>query len=141
MLYQNLGDPLQFANDPNILVIQILVIVVVVIIIRAITWKPLRTSTKSICLQIAVKYERIPIRDLAEKAGMTEDDVIESIEWGRRNALPITIEGSEFVRLTEVIPSQSRFRTKSVVYLIICPHCGHKTAQGVDTCKKCGASL
>jgi len=101
-----------------------------------------RTSSMmaySRCLNIAVTHERISIHELADKCEMTEEEVVKSIEWGKRYSMPITIEDGYFVRLADLSAFQKG--TQAVMYLVICPHCGHKNQQGVAECENCGASL
>jgi hypothetical protein len=95
--------------------------------------------TNARCLNIAQSYERIAIRELAEKCEMTEDKVIDAIEWGRSRGMPITIEDGDFVRLGD--PATWQKGRGTVVYMVICPHCGHKNMQGDPECDNCGASL
>lgn len=95
--------------------------------------------TNARCLNIAQSYERIPIRDLAEKCEMTEDKVIDAIEWGKDKGMPITIEDGDFVRLGD--PATWQKGRQTVVYMVICPHCSHKNMQGATECDNCGASL
>jgi hypothetical protein len=91
------------------------------------------------CLNIAQSYERLAIRELAEKCEMTEDKVIDAIEWGRSKGMPITIEDGDFVRLAD--PATWQRGKQTVVYMVICPHCSHKNMQGAAECENCGASL
>ncbi|TFG09407.1 zinc ribbon domain-containing protein [Candidatus Thorarchaeota archaeon] len=128
-----------FLPDMFILFIAVLVVLGVVIIYGA---RRLQSGMmgKARILNVVNTYQRISIRRLAELCGTTEQRAGDAIRWGMDHGMPFAIEGDEFVRLGNESLFQ-RGESRSVVYLVICPHCGHKNPQGITECENCGASL